>query len=58
MLPTLGLLSATIGLLLIIFLIYGEQKEQAGKAERNMLLVVSLATVAVAAFHIAFPGGH
>jgi formate hydrogenlyase subunit 3/multisubunit Na+/H+ antiporter MnhD subunit len=56
MLPTLGLISATIGLLLIIFLIYREQKAECGPAERNMLLVVGLVTLVVGAFHILSAG--
>lgn len=59
MLPTLGLIAATFGLLLIIFLVYREQKSEAGSAERNMLLVVSVVTLAVAGWHILGPGaGH
>ena len=49
MLPTLALIAATLGLLLIIFLVYREQKRETGPAERNMLLVVSLVTLSVAA---------
>lgn len=60
MLPTLGLAAATIGLLLIIFLVYREQKRETGSAERNMLLLVSVVTLSVAAWHIfaAGSGGH
>lgn len=56
MLPTLGLISATLGLLLIILLIFREQKNESGSVERNMLLVVSLVTVSVAAWHIFSAG--
>jgi hypothetical protein len=56
MLPTLGLIAATIGLLLIIFLVYREQKSEAAPAERNMLIAVSVVTLVVAAWHIVGPG--
>jgi hypothetical protein len=62
MLPTLALFSAAVGLLLIIFLIYRELKPQLGAAQRNMLMVVSLVSVVVAAYHIidglGASGGH
>ena len=57
MLPTLGLIAATIGLLLIIYLIYREQKGETGSAERNMLLVVSIVALSVTAWHVLFAGG-
>jgi membrane-associated HD superfamily phosphohydrolase len=56
MLPTLGLLSATIGLLIIIFMVYQAQKHEAAKAERNMLVLVSVVAVVVAAWHIGGAG--
>jgi hypothetical protein len=56
MLPTLGLASATIGLLLIIFLVFKEQRQEAAKAERNMLLAVSVVALMVAAWHIVGAG--
>lgn len=52
MLPTLALASATIGLLLIIFLVFREQRSEAAKAERNMLVLVSVVSLTVAAYHI------
>jgi hypothetical protein len=60
MLPTLALISATIGLLLIIFLVYREQRAESGSPERSMLWAVGLVTLAVGAFHIlsAGSGGH
>jgi hypothetical protein len=56
MLPTLGLISATLGLLLIIFIVFREQRSEAGPAERNMLVAVSVVTVVVAAWHILAAG--
>ena len=56
MLPTFGLIAATIGLLLIIFLVYREQKSETRSAERNMLLLVSVVTLSVAAWHIVSAG--
>ena len=56
MLPTLGLISATVGLLLIIFLVFREQRAEAGSAERNMLLAVGLVTLVVGAYHILSAG--
>jgi len=56
MLPTLALISATIGLLLIIFLIYREQRAETGSAERSMLVVVGLVTLVVGAYHILSAG--
>ena len=52
MLPTLGLASATLGLLLILYLVFREEKSEAAPAERNMLLLVSFVTVVVAVVHI------
>jgi hypothetical protein len=52
MLPTLALASAAIGLLLIIFLVFRELKPQLGGTERNMLAVVSVISLVVAAYHI------
>jgi len=52
MLPTFALASATIGLLLIIFLVYREQRSETGKVERNMLISVSVISLVVAAYHI------
>jgi hypothetical protein len=57
MLPTLALITATIGLLLIIFLVYREERAESGSAERNMLVVVGLVTLVVGAFHILSSGG-
>lgn len=60
MLPTLALLSALIGLLLILYLIYREQKSEVGSRERSMLVLVSLVMITVAAWHIGpelFGGG-
>jgi membrane-associated HD superfamily phosphohydrolase len=60
MLPTLALLSALIGLLLILFLIHREQKSEIGSRERSMLMLVSVVMIAVAAWHIGpelFGGG-
>ena len=56
MLPTLALISATIGLLLIIFLIYREQRAETGSAERSMLVVVGLVTLVVGAYHTLSAG--
>ena len=56
MLPTLALISATIGLLLIIFLIYREQRAESGSAERSMLVLVGLVTLVVGAYHILAAG--
>ena len=62
MLPTFALASATIGLLLIIFLVFREQREEAGKVERNMLISVSVVSLVVAGYHIfsglSGGGGH
>ena len=62
MLPTLGLASAAIGLLPIIFLVYKELRAQLGSTERNMLAVVSVISLVVAAYHIVdglgSAGGH
>jgi hypothetical protein len=60
MLPTLALISALIGLLLIISLIYREQKGEMGSRERSLLVTVSIVMIAVAAWHIGpelFGGG-
>ncbi len=56
MLPTLALISATIGLLLIIFLISREQRAESGSTERSMLVVVGLVTLVVGAYHILAAG--
>jgi hypothetical protein len=56
MLPTLALISATIGLLLIIFLIYRELRAESGSAERSMLVLVGLVTLVVGAYHILAAG--
>ena len=56
MLPTLALISATIGLLLIIFLVHREQRAESGPTERNMLVVVGLVTLVVGAWHILSAG--
>lgn len=53
MLFTLALFSASVGLLLIIFLIYRELKGHLASSQRNMLVLVSVVSFAVAAFHIA-----
>jgi len=56
MLPTLALISATIGLLLSILLFYREQRAETGSAERSMLVVVGLVTLVVGAYHILSAG--
>jgi hypothetical protein len=56
MLPTLALISATVGLLLIIFLVFREQRAEAGSTERNMLIAVALVTLVVGAWHIVSAG--
>ena len=62
MLSTLALAAAAVGLLLIIFLVFRELKPQLGGTERNMLAVVSVISLVVAAFHIiqglGAGGGH
>lgn len=60
MLPTLALISALLGLLLIFFLIYREEKSEMGSRERNILVVVSIVMIAVTAWHVGpelFGGG-
>jgi hypothetical protein len=52
MLPTLALISALAGLLLIVFLIYREEKAEIGSKERGMLALVSVVMIVVAAWHI------
>jgi multisubunit Na+/H+ antiporter MnhB subunit len=59
MFPQLALIAAALGLLLILFLVYREQKSETASAERNMLLVVSILALSVAAWHVfASGGGH
>lgn len=58
MLTALALTAATLGLLVIIFLVHREQRAEAGSAERTMLVVVGLLTLVVGAFHILGAGGH
>jgi len=60
MFPTLALISALLGLLIIIFLIYREQKDEIGSRERSLLVTVSIVMITVAAWHIGpelFGGG-
>ena len=62
MLPTLGLASAAIGLLLIIFLIYSVLSQQLKSRDRNLLALVSVVSLVVAGWHIVAgltsSGGH
>jgi hypothetical protein len=60
MLPTLALISALLGLLLILFLIYREEKGELGSRERSLLAAVSVVMIVVAAWHVGpeiFGGG-
>ena len=57
MLPSLALIAGTLGLLLIIFLVYREQRNETAPAERRMLVAVALVTLTVAAYHVLGSGG-
>jgi len=52
MLPSLAVSAAALGLLLIISLVYREQKDETAPAERRMLVAVALVTLGVAAYHV------
>ena len=61
MLPNLGLISATLGLLLIMWLIYREVGSEMGSVERTCFGGGALVIVAVAVVHLlttAGGGGH
>ena len=57
MLPSLALIAAALGLLLIIFLVYREQRDETAPAERRMLIAVALVTITVAAYHVLGSSG-
>jgi hypothetical protein len=57
MLSTFALIAAALGLLLIIFLVYREQRDETAPAERRMLIAVALVTFTVAAYHVLGSGG-
>jgi hypothetical protein len=52
MFTTLALTSALIGLLLILFLIYREVKNDIAPMERSTLMLVSVVFLVVAGWHI------
>jgi hypothetical protein len=52
MFTTLALTSALIGLLLILFLVYREVKNDIAPMERSTLMLVSVVFLVVAGWHI------
>ena len=56
MLPNLAVSAAALGLLLIIFLVYREQRNETAPAERRMLVAVALVTLTVAVVHVLHSG--
>jgi hypothetical protein len=57
MLPNLALITATLGLLLIMWLIYREVGSELGSAERTSFGGGALVILAVAAWHLLSTAG-
>jgi hypothetical protein len=57
MLPNLALIAATLGLLLIMFLIYREMKEEMDTLEKSSFGGGAVVVVIVAIAHILTTGG-
>lgn len=57
MLANLAVLVATLGLLVILWMVYREVRESAGPLERNSLIAGAATVVIVAVWHLATAGG-
>ena len=57
MLPNLGLIAATVGLIAILWLILREERRELGSLERSSLLAGGAVVVLVAAWHLLASGG-